>query len=136
MTPAMSEPHTIECMRSGVTVCTCEPKVVPEYALKCDRYAYNPDHHGPVGMILHRHGGWRRNSDYEILAARVAELENGHCRDCCCARAWNALGIYEFSGASIPEEIDKLKAEIKRLRDEVEQLKKDLDADFEKGEGE
>ena len=28
---------------------------------------------------------------------------SNHCVDCCCARAWKALGITEYTGLSIPE---------------------------------
>jgi len=34
-----------------------------------------------------------------------------HCQDCCCARAWKALGIDSYTGKSIPEHIEELKAE-------------------------
>lgn len=33
----------------------------------------------------------------------------GHCKDCCCARAWEALGIQMYTGRSIPEEIERLR---------------------------
>ena len=33
-----------------------------------------------------------------------------HCKDCCCAKAWEALGITEYTGKSIPEHILELKA--------------------------
>ena len=39
------------------------------------------------------------------LKARVEGLEEGHCRDCCCARAWEALDVAEYDGKSIPEHI-------------------------------
>jgi len=35
-----------------------------------------------------------------------------HCGDCCCARSWEALGITEFTGKSIPEHILDLKADL------------------------
>lgn len=45
-----------------------------------------------------------------------------HCKDCCCARAWKALGITEYTGLSIPEHIEllrtQLEAELKRRQDE------------------
>jgi hypothetical protein len=44
-----------------------------------------------------------------------------HCRDCCCARSWEALGITTYTSLSIPEHIrllrEQLDAEIK-LRQE------------------
>ena len=46
---------------------------------------------------------------------RIQELEGNHCIDCCCARSWEALGIKEYTGKSIPEEITQLKERIKEL---------------------
>lgn len=37
--------------------------------------------------------------------------EQNHCRDCCCARSWKALGITEYTGHSIPEHIERLVAD-------------------------
>lgn len=33
-----------------------------------------------------------------------------HCKDCCCAESWKALGISEYTGKSIPEHIADLRA--------------------------
>jgi len=41
----------------------------------------------------------------------IDEDEAEHCKDCCCARSWRALGVMEYTGKSIPEYIDDLKAE-------------------------
>jgi len=38
-----------------------------------------------------------------------------HCRDCCCARSWNALGITKYTGQSIPEHIQALRERHDRL---------------------
>ncbi|MCK5612076.1 hypothetical protein KAR91_59950 [Candidatus Pacearchaeota archaeon] len=35
-----------------------------------------------------------------------------HCRDCCCARSWKALGITEKTGKSIPEHIEELRQQL------------------------
>jgi hypothetical protein len=35
-----------------------------------------------------------------------------HCKDCCCARAWKALGITEYTGLSIPEHIEQLRKQL------------------------
>lgn len=35
-----------------------------------------------------------------------------HCVDCCCSRSWAALGISEYTGKSIPEEIESLHAKL------------------------
>jgi len=43
----------------------------------------------------------------KIVESRPA-LEN-HCKNCCCAKSWEALGIKEYNGLSIPENILKLK---------------------------
>lgn len=32
-----------------------------------------------------------------------------HCKDCCCAQSWAALGITEYTGKSIPEHISELR---------------------------
>jgi hypothetical protein len=32
--------------------------------------------------------------------------ETNHCRDCCCARSWKALGITAYTGRAIPEHIE------------------------------
>ena len=45
---------------------------------------------------------------------------NNHCIDCCCQRSWEALGLKEYSGKSIPEEIEKIMLENERLRIELE----------------
>lgn len=34
-----------------------------------------------------------------------------HCQDCCCARSWEALGIDTYTGKSIAEHIQELKAQ-------------------------
>lgn len=35
-------------------------------------------------------------------------MSENHCKDCCCARSWNALGITEYTGKSISEEIQQV----------------------------
>jgi len=39
-----------------------------------------------------------------------------HCKDCCCAKSWEALGIKEYTGKSIPEEILRTKDELCRFQ--------------------
>ena len=51
-----------------------------------------------------------------IHAIYRAGLAAGHCRDCCCARSWEALGITEYDGRSIPEHITALRERIATLR--------------------
>ncbi len=43
-------------------------------------------------------------------------MSNNHCKDCCCAQSWKALGITEYTGMSIPEHIERLTAEVEKLR--------------------
>lgn len=38
-----------------------------------------------------------------------------HCKDCCCARSWKALGISRYTGKSIPEHITELKSRADRV---------------------
>jgi rubrerythrin len=35
--------------------------------------------------------------------------KENHCRDCCCAKSWEALGISSYTGKSIPEHITELR---------------------------
>jgi len=62
-----------------------------------------------------------RNSLRAVIAERDA-LKNGHCKDCCCARSWEALGIHELTNMSIPEHIAALRLEVKRLEDNEEAM--------------
>jgi hypothetical protein len=62
-------------------------------------------------------------SDDDVKYVRADEIERPrsvHCKDCCCARSWEALGITEYTGRSIPEEIERLQgvldAALKRCR--------------------
>lgn len=50
-----------------------------------------------------------------LRAEPVGEPVN-HCKDCCCARSWEALGITAHTGLSIPEHIRMLREENERLR--------------------
>lgn len=38
----------------------------------------------------------------------IKALNTNHCIDCCCAKSWEALGKKDYTGKSIPEEIEKL----------------------------
>ena len=71
-----------------------------------------------------------RDAYNELLAhdaahrARIAELEGmTHCRDCCCARAWEALGVRTYSGLSIVEHITRLRQQLDTVTAERDQVK-------------
>lgn len=44
-----------------------------------------------------------------------ATSNTNHCKDCCCAKSWEALGIKEYTGKSIPEHISELKMKVFEL---------------------
>ena len=48
---------------------------------------------------------------YADTCSTLASRDKEHCKDCCCARSWKALGIAEYTGKSIPEHIEELKSE-------------------------
>jgi len=50
------------------------------------------------------------------VAAELRRMAAEHCKDCCCAQSWAALGITDYTGMSIPEHITAMRAEIERLR--------------------
>jgi len=61
----------------------------------------------------------RLRADYAHIAQRYNDQcreQSDHCKDCCCARSWAALGVNEYTGKSIPEHIELIKAENERLR--------------------
>jgi hypothetical protein len=53
--------------------------------------------------------------------------ETNHCVDCCCARSWKALGNPGYTGESIPEHIDKLKAQADALTIILTELRAEMD---------
>ena len=67
--------------------------------------------------------GERYPIDERDHAIYRAGLAAGHCRDCCCARSWEALGITEYDGRSIPEHIAALRQRIAALRAERDALR-------------
>jgi hypothetical protein len=44
------------------------------------------------------------------------KLEEQHCRDCCCAQSWRALGVTEYDGRSIVEHIADLRHGLAKLQ--------------------
>lgn len=51
-------------------------------------------------------------AERDHLASRydaVVREQSEHCKDCCCARSWEALGITKYTGKSIPEHIEELR---------------------------
>ena len=51
-----------------------------------------------------------------ISAIESLYAEENHCKDCCCAQSWKALGVTEYTGKSIPEHIQELKQELFELK--------------------
>ena len=47
--------------------------------------------------------------------------EIAHCRDCCCARSWKALGVSDYDGMSIPEHIARLRADLAEMTKQRDQ---------------
>lgn len=47
---------------------------------------------------------------------------DNHCKDCCCARSWEALGITEYTGKSIPEHVAELTAQLEEMKRENTRL--------------
>ena len=43
-----------------------------------------------------------------------------HCKDCCCAQCWEALGISQYTGKSIPEHIVALRLALVSAEIELE----------------
>lgn len=50
------------------------------------------------------------------------EAKKGHCKDCCCAQSWKALGITQYTGKSIPEHITDLRNKLIFECDSSDQL--------------
>jgi|SRR5580698_202812 hypothetical protein len=53
----------------------------------------------------------------EIMRLRdeIERLKARHCKDCCCARSWQALGVTDYTGMSIPEHIERLRAALEAV---------------------
>ena len=47
-------------------------------------------------------------------------MSDEHCKDCCCARSWTALDVHAYTGKSIPEHIEALRATNERLIHDIE----------------
>ena len=63
-------------------------------------------------------------SKLRIERDELAEfVRRGHCKDCCCARAWEALGVAAYTGMSIPEHIERLRAELVEARRDAERYR-------------
>ena len=82
-----------------------------------------------VRSVLNRHWdkamGWQGVGEMptnEALSAITAlynedllMLQTEHCKDCCCARSWKALGVNGYTGKSIPEHIADLQRTLKKI---------------------
>ena len=82
-------------------------------------------------MHLRRENELRQMND---MGAEIERLRAGHCADCCCARSWKALGISEYTGKSIPEEITHLQELVIKNRDIATDLKYQLDDEVKENE--
>jgi hypothetical protein len=79
--------------------------------------------------------GWPERWAALVPAIAAALAEAHHCKDCCCARSWAALGITEYTGKSLPEHIEELRASLDRLNDDclrAEQERDQLRAEVER----
>lgn len=56
-------------------------------------------------------------TEVDIILDRSSYEAASHCRDCCCARCWKALGITEYTGKGIEEHIADLKKELAYVKD-------------------
>lgn len=68
---------------------------------------------------------------YNSIADRYndqCQRDKEHCKDCCCARSWAALGITEYTGKSIPEHIKSLHAELAELKADIARWRDGRDA--------
>jgi hypothetical protein len=64
------------------------------------------------GMTAHARRWEDKAEEYRTHALKLLDKRNdGHCQDCCCAQAWAALGVTEYTGESIPDYIKKTVAE-------------------------
>lgn len=52
----------------------------------------------------------------------TGHTNSSHCVDCCCAQSWKALGVTKYTGLSIPEHIERLRAALKDFLEQVENL--------------
>jgi hypothetical protein len=68
------------------------------------------------------------------MIAEIERMRAGHCADCCCARSWEALGISEYTGKSIPEEITHLQELVIKNRDIATDLQYQLDDEVKENE--
>ena len=86
-------------------------KILESYYLDCNNIPTDGTIYDPIGVLTD-------NAISAILSAlpKLGYVKKSeHCKDCCCAKSWEALGIKEFTGLSIPEEIQKLKKELFEL---------------------
>lgn len=92
---------------------------------RADGY-WTPWHIADAALRRERERADTLQSQYEHIMARYADMvriESDHCKDCCCARSWTALGISGYTGKSIPEEIEAIRADRDRLAAEREKLR-------------
>jgi len=68
-----------------------------------------------------------RDVEY-VRADEIARLQSGHCKDCCCARSWKALGITTYTGCSIPEEIESIRNRVASLTTVLDAARKAMNS--------
>ena len=56
----------------------------------------------------------------------LVEEDASHCKDCCCARSWKALGVTAYGGKSIAEHIEALRAANAELTRENEKQRVEI----------
>jgi len=66
----------------------------------------------------------------KICEQTNAGIKENHCKDCCCAKSWEALGITEFTGKSIPEHIQDLRKRHDLLWDMDRKIIADMTAEI------
>lgn len=87
----------------------CEQSMTPEEII--DMAERFDDHEGAKEIM-----GWLLEH-IDSQDKEIKRLKDNHCKDCCCARSWEALGITEYTGRSIPEEIIRLREQVIKNRD-------------------
>jgi len=65
---------------------------------------------------------WTEGNVVNFTRQQVELAATLHCRDCCCAQSWKALGVTQYTGKSIPDYITGLIQLTAELREENQRL--------------